>query len=154
MKLAFQHSLSDLSTHKHIALRLDRLYDNNDIDTGLFDIGTIAPGLEAVNNTKPIPFSAPILLPMSSVPSFLTRSCSTGRIRHLSRRSRQARQATIFLLQASSLWCSTRGIRHHSLRRSLLIPYVDGWRALYYGHKQRDICCTVHGQGQLDLYIG
>lgn len=47
--------LSDLSTPNHIAFRLDRLYDDNSTDTGSFDIGTFAPGLEAVNNTAEIP---------------------------------------------------------------------------------------------------
>ncbi|KAF8593142.1 hypothetical protein BDV93DRAFT_461762, partial [Ceratobasidium sp. AG-I] len=47
--------LSDLSTPNHIAFRLDRLYDGNATDTGSFDIGTFAPGMEAVNNTAPIP---------------------------------------------------------------------------------------------------
>jgi saccharopepsin len=47
--------LSDLSTPNHIAFRLNRLYDNNDTDTGSFDIGTFAPGFEAVNNTAEIP---------------------------------------------------------------------------------------------------
>ncbi|CAE6426732.1 unnamed protein product [Rhizoctonia solani] len=47
--------LSDLSTPNHIAFRLDRLYDGNDTDTGSFDIGTFASGLEAVNGTAEIP---------------------------------------------------------------------------------------------------
>ena len=47
--------LSDLSTPNHIAFRLDRLYDGNTTDTGSFDIGTFAPGMEAVNSTSPIP---------------------------------------------------------------------------------------------------
>lgn len=47
--------LSDLSTPNHIAFHLSRLYDGNTTDTGSFDIGTFAPGMEAVNDTAPIP---------------------------------------------------------------------------------------------------
>ncbi|CAE6519191.1 unnamed protein product [Rhizoctonia solani] len=47
--------LSDLSTPNHIAFRLDRQYDGNNTDKGSFDIGTFAPGFEAVNNTAKIP---------------------------------------------------------------------------------------------------
>ncbi|KAF8604676.1 acid protease [Ceratobasidium sp. AG-I] len=47
--------LSNPSAPNHIAFRLDRLYDSNTTDTGSFDIGTFAPGMEAVNNTAPIP---------------------------------------------------------------------------------------------------
>ncbi|KAG8744152.1 hypothetical protein FRC10_010721 [Ceratobasidium sp. 414] len=43
------------ATPKHIAFRLDRLYDDNKTDTGSFDIGTFAPGFEAVNDTAPVP---------------------------------------------------------------------------------------------------
>ncbi|KAG8776142.1 hypothetical protein FRC12_001077 [Ceratobasidium sp. 428] len=39
---------------KHIAFHLDRLYGNDTV-TGSFDIGTFAPGFEAVNDTAPIP---------------------------------------------------------------------------------------------------
>ncbi|KAG9102469.1 hypothetical protein FRC06_002003 [Ceratobasidium sp. 370] len=46
---------SDPTTPNHVAFRLNRLYDNNNTDTGSFDIGTFAPGFEAVNNTNPIP---------------------------------------------------------------------------------------------------
>ncbi|KAG9078677.1 hypothetical protein FS749_009266 [Ceratobasidium sp. UAMH 11750] len=46
---------SDPTTPNHVAFRLNRLYDNNNTDTGSFDIGTFAPGFEAVNNTSPIP---------------------------------------------------------------------------------------------------
>ncbi|KAG9123939.1 hypothetical protein FRC07_013422 [Ceratobasidium sp. 392] len=50
---------ADPTTPNHVAFRLDRLYDNNNTDTGAFDIGTFAPGFEAVNSTDPIPiFSA------------------------------------------------------------------------------------------------
>jgi saccharopepsin len=47
------------TTSKHVAFRLDRLFDGNDTDTGSFDIGTFAPGFEAVNNTAPIPIFSP-----------------------------------------------------------------------------------------------
>ncbi|KAG8708040.1 hypothetical protein FRC09_001478 [Ceratobasidium sp. 395] len=47
--------LSNPTTPNHVAFRLDRLYDNNDTDTGSFNIGTFAPGFEAVNDTAPIP---------------------------------------------------------------------------------------------------
>ncbi|KAG9120796.1 hypothetical protein FRC07_003569, partial [Ceratobasidium sp. 392] len=42
--------LSDPSTPNHIAFFLDRTGDLNDTDTGSFDIGTYAPGYEAVAN--------------------------------------------------------------------------------------------------------
>ncbi|KAG8708041.1 hypothetical protein FRC12_015902 [Ceratobasidium sp. 428] len=47
--------LSNPTTPNHVTFRLDRLYDNNDTDTGSFNIGTFAPGFEAVNDTAPIP---------------------------------------------------------------------------------------------------
>lgn len=46
---------SNPPTSRHIAFRLDRLYDNNDTDTGSFDIGTFKTGFEAVKNTPEIP---------------------------------------------------------------------------------------------------
>ncbi|QRV89660.1 aspartyl protease [Ceratobasidium sp. AG-Ba] len=47
--------MADPTTPNHVAFHLSRLYDNNDTDTGSFDIGSFAPGFEAVNNTDPIP---------------------------------------------------------------------------------------------------
>ncbi|QRV84310.1 aspartyl protease [Ceratobasidium sp. AG-Ba] len=44
--------LTDPSTPNHIAFFLDRTGDLNDTDTGCFDIGTYAPGYEAVANEQ------------------------------------------------------------------------------------------------------
>jgi len=46
--------ISDPTTPNHIAFRLDRTGDGNNTDVGAFDIGTFAPGFEAINNTAEI----------------------------------------------------------------------------------------------------